>query len=170
MPEAGVEDSPVELEPLTEPEPEPQIEVEELQSEIPPDESEGEKGPSLEDSRFYKRDIYGEIDKIETRGKSLKEKRSWGLGSGKSGKAKPEPVQEPEPTPKPQPEQDSEPEPPEETPWQPLSGRRLKKAEDALVDFKRKLDKGFKSGQLSREQCISMVTEKEIELGLKPPT
>jgi len=39
-----------------------------------------------------------------------------------------------------------------------------------LTDLKRKLDKAFKSGKLNRDQCIVMVKEKEIELGLKPPT
>lgn len=54
--------------------------------------------------------------------------------------------------------------------WKPLEGRERKRAEEALHEFKKKLDKAFKSGTLTREQCLAKVKEKETELGLGPPT
>jgi hypothetical protein len=54
--------------------------------------------------------------------------------------------------------------------WEPLTGRQLKKAEVELLQYKRKLDKGFRSGKLTKEECISMVRKKETKLRLKPPT
>jgi hypothetical protein len=62
--------------------------------------------------------------------------------------------------------------PVESTPqeWKPLEGRARKKAEDALIEFKRKLDKGFRSGVLTKEECLAKVKDKETELGLRPPT
>lgn len=216
----------------------------------PPNEEKG--GPKLQDSRFYKRDIYAAFDEIEQRGKRKKEKRSFTfikkdepavddeeeaapvielVVEETSPEPVPEPVAEetmpepslehdpapetveeietepvlleapikplpetepasgplPEPEPVPEPEEfaveevpesveEPEPEPmPEEVPepepepqWEPLSGRKLHKAEDDLLEYKRKLDKGFKSGKLTRDQCVSMVKKKEIELGLRP--
>ncbi len=86
---------------------------------------------------------------------------------------KPAPVIErlkPQPTPKPA-------APPVETApktasndsgWTPLTGSKLKKAEDDLMVYKRWLNSGFKSGVLTKQQCVDMVKAKEIELGLKP--
>jgi hypothetical protein len=54
--------------------------------------------------------------------------------------------------------------------WEPLTKKQLKKAEVDLLQYKRKLDKGFRSGKLTKEECISMVRKKETKLGLKPPT
>jgi hypothetical protein len=99
--------------------------------------------------------------------------------------SKPEPVpipeREPVSRPEPAPEQEwaskqapgpipaTEPESVPEPRWTPLSGKQLRKADEELLEFKRKLDKGFKSGKLTREQCMAMVVKKEIELGLRPP-
>jgi outer membrane biosynthesis protein TonB len=52
--------------------------------------------------------------------------------------------------------------------WSPPTGSKLKKAEDDLLAYKRWLNSGFKSGVLTKQQCIDMVRTKEIELGLKP--
>ena len=53
-------------------------------------------------------------------------------------------------------------------PWKPLSGGKLKKAEEELIAYKKWINQGFKSGVLTKQQCIAMVHIKEIELGLRP--
>ena len=53
--------------------------------------------------------------------------------------------------------------------WKPLTGSKLSKAEEDLVIYKKWLNKGYKSGMLTKEQCSDMVRDKEIELGLRPP-
>ncbi|KYK31117.1 MAG: hypothetical protein AYK23_04165 [Candidatus Proteinoplasmatales archaeon SG8-5] len=179
-----------------------------------PEHSPGEtkKEPSLEDSRFYKRDIYAAIDQIEQRGKRVKGKRSGLFVKSEKTETspvvmaepepapaperrapqserdaiiqevtaeEPEPVQAVGPPPEPETAADTKPEPapvmgvsPEPAPepqWEPLTGRKLRRAEDELLAYKRHLDKGFRSGKLTKEHCVSMVREKEIELGLRPP-
>jgi hypothetical protein len=52
--------------------------------------------------------------------------------------------------------------------WKPLTGGKLKKAEEELVAYKKWLNHGFKSGVLTKQQCVDMVRKKEIELGLRP--
>lgn len=142
--------------------------------------------------------MYADLEKIEARGKRKKEKRK-GLFSSFGQKDEPEPSPEvtqpaekaPEPTPevkpqpkpappepkaaeqpKPQPVAVSPPSQPVQQPdnaWKPLTGGKLKKAEDELLAYKKWLNKGYKSGVLTKEQCTAMVWTKEIELGLRPP-
>jgi outer membrane biosynthesis protein TonB len=92
----------------------------------------------------------------------------------------PKPVEAPKPAPvveqpKPQPAPMPVAKPTETAPeskdsgWSPPTGGKLKKAEDDLLAYKRWLNSGFKSGVLTKQQCIDMVKAKEIELGLKPP-
>jgi hypothetical protein len=73
-----------------------------------------------------------------------------------TGPAKPA-ARPPEPTPQP------------ESSWKPLTGGKLNKAEEDLLAYKKWLNKGYKSGVLTKEQCTVMVRGKEIELGLRPP-
>jgi hypothetical protein len=63
----------------------------------------------------------------------------------------------------------TEPEPQPKSSWKPLTGGKLNKAEEDLLIYKKWLNKGYKSGVLTKEQCTEMVHGKEIELGLKPP-
>jgi len=53
--------------------------------------------------------------------------------------------------------------------WSPPTGAKLAKANSDLVKYKKWLNRGYKSGVLTKEQCARMVREKEIELGLRPP-
>jgi len=53
--------------------------------------------------------------------------------------------------------------------WTPLTGSRLSQAEEELLNYKKWLNKGYKSGVLTKEQCNTMVREKEMELHLRPP-
>ena len=48
-------------------------------------------------------------------------------------------------------------------------GAILKRAEKDLHKYKKGLDKDYKKGNISREEAIAKVQEKEIELGLAPP-
>ena len=100
---------------------------------------------------------------------------------------KPAPAVEPVVAASPKPAPAKEPEPPKTAPapvaqqpapkparvetsdWKPPSGGKLKKAEEDLLAYKKWLNHGYKSGVLTKEQCIDMVLIKEIELGLKPP-
>ncbi len=130
---------------------------------------------TLQDSPFYRRDIYADIDRIEQRGKSLKEKRSGIFIKPKDTKEEIEPpkqttevVDETPPSETVRPPIGEGPEPPPE--WKPLTGKKLKRAQEEMFFYKRKLDKGFKSGKLTKERCLAMVRKKEEELGLKPPT
>jgi hypothetical protein len=63
----------------------------------------------------------------------------------------------------------AEPEPQPESSWKPLTGGKLNKAEEDILAYKKWLNKGYKSGILTKEQCTAMVRGKEIELGLRPP-
>jgi hypothetical protein len=204
-PEESVE-APVVVEPIAEPvaiipeEPKPPDTIQETET-APATSGEEKSGPTLQDSQFYKRDIYADFDTIEQRGKSLKEKRSGFFTQDRPMGVEPaappeaegppekvveapvvlesigETVEEPvagitvEPEPLVEPAQEelvdvtiAEPQ------WEPLTGRQLKKAEVELLQYKRKLDKGFRSGKLTKEECISMVRKKETKLRLKPPT
>lgn len=141
--------------------------------------------------------MYADLEKIEARGKRKKEK-SKGLFSSFGKKDEPEPedtaapvVEEPKPTPiaapvkqetpkhTPQPTpKPVSPAPAVQTPpakasedpsWKPLTGGKLTKAEEELLNYKKWINKGYKSGVLTKDQCVSMVKNKEIELGLRPP-
>ncbi|MFO7618808.1 MAG: hypothetical protein R6W91_04040 [Thermoplasmata archaeon] len=52
--------------------------------------------------------------------------------------------------------------------WKPLTGSKLKKAEDELIAYKKWLNHGFKSGVLTKQECVAMVQRKKVELGLQP--
>lgn len=89
---------------------------------------------------------------------------------------KPEPVvQASQPLPKSDPVQEPavhKPAPPVQenrSGWKPLTGGRLEKANAELHEYKKWLNKGYKSGVLTKEQCTGMVRAKEVELGLRPP-
>jgi outer membrane biosynthesis protein TonB len=139
--------------------------------------------------------MYADLENIEARGKRKKEKKK-GLFSSFGSKdelepeqpeqteqpepeertatepapqasPKPEPSPEPQPAPKPAPA--PKPQPAHPSGWQPLAGGKLRKAEEELVEYKRWLNQGFKSGMLTKEQCVAMVRKKEAELGLRPP-
>ncbi|MDD4307720.1 MAG: hypothetical protein PHU53_02795 [Thermoplasmata archaeon] len=141
------------------------------------------------------RDMYADLEKIEARGKRKKEK-SKGLFSSFGKKDEPEPeepaapvVEEPKPTAVAPPAKQ---EPPKQAPlptpkpvaqtpaaqapakasadpsWKPLTGGKLTKAEEELLNYKKWINKGYKSGVLTKDQCVSMVKSKEIELGLRP--
>jgi hypothetical protein len=53
--------------------------------------------------------------------------------------------------------------------WIPLSPKDQKRAEKELLHFKKYLEKEFKKGRMSAEECKTQVKQKEIELGLVPP-
>jgi ribosomal protein L40E len=55
------------------------------------------------------------------------------------------------------------------TRWKPLSNKGKKEAKKALLRFKKGLDKLYKRGELTREECAAKVKEMEVELGLIPP-
>ena len=104
-------------------------------------------------------------------------------------KPEPQPVAQPAPQPKPEPrpaaqpalqpksEPRQEPKPQKPSPaiqedksgWKPLTGGKLDKANNELHEYKKWLNKGYKSGVLTKDQCTGMVRDKEIELGLRPP-
>lgn len=118
------------------------------------------------------RDIYADLAKIEERGKRKKKKGILSFmdkGTGEESSS-PKPVHtvaamssEPKPV-------ASEPEPPKKPEeWKPLTGRELKIAKDKLLNYKRNLEKAYKSGRMSKEQCRERAKLKEIELGLAPP-
>ncbi len=50
-----------------------------------------------------------------------------------------------------------------------MSGSKLDRANSELLEYKKWLNKGYKSGVLTKEQCTGMVRAKEVELGLRPP-
>jgi len=56
-----------------------------------------------------------------------------------------------------------------ESSWAPLTGGKLDRANSDLHEYKKWLNKGYKSGVLTKEQCAKMAMDKEIELGLRPP-
>jgi len=138
------------------------------------------------------RDMYADLEKIEARGKRKKEK-SKGLFSSFGKKeseesqpaesalvptpepsqpaAQPEPVPQPKPVPTPVQSVHTKPavEHIAESSWKPLTGGKLEKANEDLLAYKKWLNKGYKSGVLTKEQCVTMVKAKEIELGLRPP-
>ena len=58
---------------------------------------------------------------------------------------------------------------PVEPHWMPLAGRERENAEMRLKEYKRKLNKGYKSGKLTKEQCQARVKNCEVKLGLEPP-
>jgi hypothetical protein len=170
-------EDPVEMDIVSvEPEAPPQDTVTEITPEEKPeqaepiDKPEAAHGQSLQDSPFYKRDIYAAFDKIEQRGKSLKEQRSGIFVKPQEPKEETAPQREViKDSPAPEPvEQPLEKAP--ETEWSPLTGRKLRKAEEEMHQYKRKLDKIFKSGLLTKDECLTLVRKKEEDLGLKPPT
>jgi len=84
----------------------------------------------------------------------------------------PSPPPPPEPVKKATPPTPAQPAPSTPIPkprWTPLSGGKLEKANEELLTYKKWLNKGYKSGVLTKEQCIAMVKAKEIEMGLRPP-
>jgi len=97
--------------------------------------------------------------------------------------AQPEPVPQPKPVPPPAQSVHPKPAPTPvqsvhtkpavehiaESSWKPLTGGKLEKANEDLLAYKKWLNKGYKSGVLTKEQCVTMVKAKEIELGLRPP-
>ncbi len=156
-------------------EPEPQEATQRTET-VSASSEEEKKERTLRDSQFYQRDIYAALDNIEQRGKSLKEQRSGFFKQDRPAEAAPaatKPTAEPVFESKPlagSTREEAVQETIAEARWEPLSGRDLKKAEVELLQYKRKLDKGFRSGKLTKEQCVSMVRKKEIDLGLKPST
>ena len=127
---------------------------------------------TLRESPQYKRDMYADFDRIEQRGKSLKQKRPgiFKLPERPIERTPPRSTDAPtqEPLPKPRPEAVTEEDVPHPQ-WTPLTRREQNRAEEELLEYKRKLDKGFREGILTKEECLSKVREKEIELGLRPP-
>ena len=118
------------------------------------------------------RDMYADLAKIEERGKRKKKKGFLSFMGGKeSGEEAPpvhmtaafsqEPVQA-----KPNPEEKkADPEPV----WEPLKGRQLKHAQAQLNDYKRGLEKEFKSGKLTAKECRMKSKKKMVALGLNAP-
>ena len=167
----------------TDPEPAMVIEPVEEAAEAPPMPPEPEEPtaePEVEQPKTFqpefRKDLYGDLQKVEDRGKRLKH----GTPPPEPPRPEPvpepitEPVSEPEPTPEPsEPELAVEPapegEPITKPQWEPLSGRKLRKAEEVLTEYKRWLNKGFKAGMLTREQCAMLTRHKEIEMGILPP-
>lgn len=84
----------------------------------------------------------------------------------KQAEVQTQPVKAPAPAPEktlPKPETQSS------TDWKPLTGSKLKRAEEDLLAYKKWLNKGYKSGVMTKEQCTAMVRVKEVELGLRAP-
>ncbi|MCK4757018.1 MAG: hypothetical protein KAS67_01055 [Thermoplasmata archaeon] len=125
------------------------------------------------------RDIYSDLSKIEERGKRKKKKGF--LSSLKGDKESGEeaaPVQtisamsqESKPVePKSKPVRSkTEHEPEKDGPWAPLKGKQLKHAKDKLMEYKRMLERTYKAGKLTKEECRQKSKAKEIELGISPP-
>lgn len=80
-----------------------------------------------------------------------------------------QPVHNPSPKPEPLQQKPAPPIQEEKSGWKPLSGSRLDRANNELLEYKKWLNKGYKSGVLTKEQCTGMVKAKEVELGLRPP-
>ncbi|MCK4265985.1 MAG: hypothetical protein KAX31_01820, partial [Thermoplasmata archaeon] len=57
----------------------------------------------------------------------------------------------------------------EEKAWEPLAGEEREKAEKKLLKEKKFLNKAFKLGKITQENCVTRVKEVEILLGLMPP-
>ncbi len=122
------------------------------------------------------RDIYADLEKIEERGKRKKKGFLSFMGGKEPGEESPpvhtvsafsgNPDPPTAPTPKPKP---VEQEIIETEEWIPLKGRKLKQAQDHLHDYKKVLEKSYKSGHYSKSKCREKVKEKEIELGLCSP-
>ncbi|MBU4038033.1 MAG: carboxypeptidase regulatory-like domain-containing protein [Proteobacteria bacterium] len=53
--------------------------------------------------------------------------------------------------------------------WKPLTGRQRELAQGRFKEYKRKLNKDYKGGKLTKDQCLARVNKREVELGLKPP-
>ncbi len=132
------------------------------------------------------RDIYADLEKIEARGKRKKKGFFSFIGEKEPGEESP-PVHtvsafsgnpDPPVAPTPEPVRSVAPAPsadpiiPERSSneeWIPLKGRKLKQAQDQFHDYKKILEKNFKSGHMSKSQCRKKAKAKEIELGLCPP-
>ncbi len=72
-----------------------------------------------------------------------------------------EPIPVPEPTPAPQPVPVAEPA------WIPLTGSELAKAEAHIYEYKIWLNKGYKAGKFSKQECQMKLHHKEVEIGLR---
>jgi hypothetical protein len=68
----------------------------------------------------------------------------------------------------PKPPSEKAPAPAAKPAWQPPTGPKLEKANADLHEYKKWVNKGYKSGVLTKDQCIKMVKDKEMELGLRP--
>jgi hypothetical protein len=133
--------------------------------------------------------MYADLEKIEARGKRKKNKGFFSTFSKKDETEPEAPLSEAKPAPvKDMPKPESEiiepvPEPVaipltkvnskspniQDNSWKPLSGNKLKKAEEIIIEYKKWLNHGLKAGLVSKDQCTEMVHDKKIELGLRPP-
>lgn len=108
--------------------------------------------------------MYADLQKIEDRGK--RKKKGFATWFGKKDKEQSE-KESVESFADLKPESHT-PEEPEEK-WVPLNGRKKKRAVELLLDFKTKLNKAFKEGRLTKEQCRKRTKIREIELSLRSP-
>ena len=121
--------------------------------------------------------MYADLAKIEERGKRKKKKGFLSFMGGKESGEEAPPVhmtaafsQEPVSVkPKPEPKKQAEPEPTPKPAWEPLKGRQLKHAQAQLNEYKRGLEKEFKSGNLSAKECRMKSKKKMVVLGLNAP-
>ncbi|MCK5024046.1 MAG: hypothetical protein KAR56_00350 [Thermoplasmata archaeon] len=56
---------------------------------------------------------------------------------------------------------------PVKTKWFPLSGSKLKRAETHILEYKAWLNKRFKAGKFTKQECLDKLRHKEVELGLR---
>ncbi|MCK5397932.1 MAG: hypothetical protein KAJ33_06770, partial [Thermoplasmata archaeon] len=75
----------------------------------------------------------------------------------------------PTPTPAPQPAPIAQPAAPAKPSWQPLTGPAKIKADAHIHEYKNWLNKGYKAGKFTKEECSHKLWQKEVEIGLRPP-
>ena len=121
------------------------------------------------------RDMYADLARIEERGKRKKKKGFLSFMGGKESGEEAPPAhavaaftQEPVIA-KPEEKKKAEPESVPEPVWEPLKGRQLKQAHAQLHEYKRGLEKEFKSGKLSAKECRTRSKKKMVTLGLSAP-
>lgn len=90
----------------------------------------------------------------------------------------PQPAVEPMPRPGPAQEPQKEPEEPVQSrqapepiapAWQPLTGKALAHAEAHIHEYKQWLNRKYKAGKLTKDECSHKLWQKEVEIGLRPP-
>ena len=123
--------------------------------------------------------MYADLAKIEERGKRKKKKGLLSFMGGKESGEEAPPVHmtaaftqepaKPEPEPKKEEEPELESEPVTQPAWEPLKGRQLKQAQQQLIEYKKGLEKEFKSGKLSAKECRMRSKKKMVTLGLSAP-